>query len=248
MTKTFLNRSLAVVCLLLAAGHVLAADAAGRIDSLGDVIAAGGIALKVILVLSAVTVFLVIYFLLSLRASVLMPGSFVEAASEAARDGDVEALRTACRNSSSAASKVMSAATEQMEVTGRTDYLAVRDAVEDEGARQASALWQRLQYLMDVAAVAPMVGLLGTVFGMLESFAGMKTEVGAVRPDTLAQGVSKALITTAGGLIVGIAALILYALFRGRLTQLVARFEDQCGLLLRQLVASTTGNSGNQSR
>jgi len=66
----------------------------------------------------------------------------------------------------------------------------------------------------------------------------MKTEVGAVRPDTLAQGVSKALITTAGGLIVGIAALILYAIFRGRVSQLVARLEEQCGLLLRQFVGA----------
>jgi biopolymer transport protein ExbB len=242
-SKTLANRA-AFFAALLAGLPLLAAEATPQIDSFGDVIAAGGLAFKVILALSAITVFLVLYFLLSLRASVLTPAGFLEQASEAAREGDVEALRAACRNNGSAAAKVMAAATEQIDATGRSDYLAIRDAVEDEGGRQANAIWQRLQYLMDIAAVAPMVGLLGTVFGMLESFASMETEVGAVRPDTLAQGVSKALITTAGGLIVGILALILFALFRGRVTQLVARLEDQCGLLMRQLVAGT-GKAGN---
>lgn len=243
MKKKLSALSLSVASFLLG-GMQVSAETVTELDSLGGVIAAGGIALKVIFALSAVALFLVVYFLLSLRASVLMPSAFLEEASEAVRDGDVEALRTSCRNNGSAASRIMAAATEQIVVTGRTDYLAVRDAVEDEGARQAGALWQRLQYMMDIAAVAPMVGLLGTVFGMLESFSGMKTEVGAVRPDTLAQGVSKALITTAGGLIVGIAALILYAIFRGRVAQLVARLEEQCGTLLRQLVAGKTETGG----
>lgn len=243
MRNTYVNSCLVFIFLLLFTAPAMAAEGVTAIDSFGDVLAAGGIALKVILVLSAVTVFLVIYFILSFRSSVLLPPGFVEQASEAAREGDVDSLRSACRNSNSAGSKVMLAATEQMAVTGRTDYLAIRDAVEDEGARQASSLWQRLQYLMDIAAVAPMVGLLGTVFGMLDSFMRAEVDVG-VRALSLSQGVAKALITTAGGLIVGIAALILYAIFRGRVAQIVARFEDQCGLMLRQLVASSSASEG----
>jgi biopolymer transport protein ExbB len=240
MNKELFKRLLATAVLFMSSVHAMAAEGVTEIDSFGDVLAAGGIALKIILVLSAATVFLVIYFILSFRSSVLLPTGFLEQASEAAREGDVDALRSACRNSNSAGSKVMLAAAEQMAVTGRTDYLAIRDAVEDEGGRQANALWQRLQYLMDIAAVAPMVGLLGTVFGMLQSFMSAEVDVG-VRALSLSQGVAKALITTAGGLIVGIAALILYAVFRGRVALIVARFEDQCGLMLRQLVASASG-------
>ncbi|MDT8390192.1 MAG: MotA/TolQ/ExbB proton channel family protein [Lentisphaeria bacterium] len=221
------------------AGIVQAAEGGNKtIDSFGDVIAVGGPALKIIILLSAVVVFLVIYFLLSMRAGVLTPALFIEQASEAARNGDVDALRNICRTNPSPAAKVMAAATEEIDVTGRVDYLAVRDAVEDEGGRQADMLWSRLQYLMDIAGVAPMVGLLGTVFGMLKAFSRMETEVGAVRPDTLAEGVSQALITTAGGLIVGIGALILYAVFRGRVGHLVAKLEDRCGQLTRQLIAN----------
>lgn len=243
--KFFVKRFLSACGLLALSGVARAADAAEgdiqTIASFRDVIEVGGPALKVILLLSAVAVFLVIYFLLSMRRSVLIPAEFIDQASEAARNGDVEALRNACRQSASATAKVMAVATEEIEVTGRVDYLAVRDAVEDEGGRQADILWSRLQYLMDIAGVAPMVGLLGTVFGMLKAFSRMETEVGAVRPDTLAAGVSQALVTTAGGLIVGIGALILYAIFRGRVGHLVARLEDQCGQLTRQLIANQPG-------
>lgn len=240
--KVLFKRFLNGLAALGLTGVVQAAEETNRaIDSFGDVITVGGPALKIIILLSAVAIFLVIYFLLSMRTAVLTPALFIEQASEAARNGDVESLRNICRTSPSAAAKVMAVATEEIEVTGRVDYLAVRDAVEDEGGRQADILWSRLQYLMDIAGVAPMVGLLGTVFGMLKAFSRMETEVGAVRPDTLAEGVSQALITTAGGLIVGIAALILYAIFRGRVGHLVAKLEDQCGQLTRQLIANQPG-------
>lgn len=239
MMQMLIKRVFYALSFFMLSAPLLAAESTRDIGSFSEVMEAGGWAFKVILVLSAVTVFLVVYFLLSMRAAVLLPRDFIAQAAEATRDGDVEALRTACRNSNAPAARILAAATEEITVTGRTDYLAVRDAVEDEGARQANVLWSRLQYMMDIAGIAPMVGLLGTVFGMLDSFSGMKIDVGAVRPDSLAQGVSKALITTAGGLIVGIAALILYAIFRGRVGRLIAKLEDQCGLLMRQLIAAT---------
>jgi biopolymer transport protein ExbB len=157
---------------------------------------------------------------------------------QAAEDGDLEALQAACAAHTCPAARIMAAATEQMMVAERVDYMAARDAIEDEGARQAGFLWQRLQYLMDVAVISPMVGLLGTVLGMLQSFAEMEVDIGAVRPATLSQGVAKALITTAGGLIVGIAAMVLYAIFRGRVNQLIGRLEENCGVILRRFISS----------
>jgi biopolymer transport protein ExbB len=206
-----------------------------QISSFADVIRAGGWPMYVIIALSAVGLFLVIFYLLTFRAGVLFPRAFMREAAETADRGDAEALKIVCRMHRSPAASIMNAAAEQMTATSRMDYMAVRDAIEDEGSRQAGMLWQRLQYLMDVAVIAPMVGLLGTVLGMLQSFASMKTELGAVRPATLSQGVAQALITTAAGLIVGIAAMILYAIFRGRVSQLIARMEEACSLLLRKL-------------
>lgn len=203
-----------------------------------DIIEAGGWPMQVILVLSVVMTFLVILFLFTLRGNVLFPKRFVQEAMDAADEGDIEALEAICHDNDSPASKIVGAAVEQMAGEQRVDYMVIRDAIEDEGGRQASVLWQRIQYLQDIAVIAPMVGLLGTVLGMLESFAGMRTELGAVgiKPEMLAQGVSKALITTAGGLVVGILAMILYAIFRGRVNKLIAGLESACSHVLRRFM------------
>lgn len=219
------------------------ADNEAGFNTLREILQAGGVPLYFIVLLSIAALFLVLFFLFTFRTSVLVPRKFIQEADEAASDGDIEAVKAACRTDKSAASRIISSAAEQIEATGQADYFTVRDAVEDEGSRQSNVLWQRLQYLMDVAVVAPMVGLLGTVLGMLDSFAGMETELGAVKPVTVSQGVAKALITTAGGLFVGIAAMILYALFRGRLNKLITHLEVTCNSILRRMVENLKKSS-----
>jgi len=238
---------------VLISGAAPAAGDAGAGDpSLLDVaLESGGWTIYVLVGLSVFATFLVVIYLLTLRANVLYPKAFVRDAQDAAEAGDIEALVAICRENDSPASRIIGAAAEQMGGAQRTDYLIVRDAIEDEGAREASLLWQRIQYLLDVAVVAPMVGLLGTVLGMLDSFGGVKAELGrlgsaavtetgamAVSPTDLAHGVSKALITTAGGLIVGIGAMVLYAFFRGRVGKLVSGLESACSRILRRFVTN----------
>ncbi len=240
---TFLNRGLWLGFL----GVALQAGAATQqqaqqLTTFRQIIEAGGVTMEFIIALSVLATFLVIFFLFSLRAGVLYPRSFLQEAEDAAAEGDLEAFRALCESNSSTAARILEAAAEQMEASGSVEYSVVRDALEDEGARQASLLWQRIQYLLDIAVVAPMLGLLGTVIGMLQSFSGLQLQVGSVIPQTLAKGVAKALITTAGGRIVGMAAMILYALFRGRLNKLIGNLEAACGRVLRQLISATSGS------
>jgi biopolymer transport protein ExbB len=218
------------------AGAAEAADAG--LNTFQDVIEAGGWPMQVIIIMSIIALFLVFYFIFTLRAQAIFPSALLREAEDAAAEGDIEALEAICQGNNSAAAKIIYAAAEHVQRDPRADYSIIRDAVEDEGARQAGMLWQRIQYLMDIAMVAPMVGLLGTVLGMLHSFAKLRTAVGGVMPTSLAQGVSQALITTAGGLIVGILATILYALFRGRVNTLVSGLESSCNRVLRQFVSS----------
>ncbi len=207
-----------------------------QLQNFRDLIETGGWTMYVIIALSALTTFFVLLFLFTLRANALFPKSFIREAEDAAEEGDIEALQALCEENDSAAARIIGAAAEQMAGEQRADYMIVRDGIEDEGGRQAGHLWQRIQYLLDIAVVAPMVGLLGTVLGMLESFSGLKMEVGAVKPVELAQGVSKALVTTASGLTVGIAAMILYAIFRGRVNKLISELEHACSRVLRRLL------------
>ncbi|MFW5802644.1 MAG: MotA/TolQ/ExbB proton channel family protein [Verrucomicrobiota bacterium] len=217
-----------------------------ELNTFRDVLAAGGWPMDVLILLSILAIALVVFFLLSLRSPVLHPRAFMRQAENAAMEGDVEALQSICERSSCAAARVLKAACEHMLPDMGGDYAIVRDAIEDEGARQAGVLWQRIQYLMDIAVIAPMVGLLGTVLGMLDSFAGMNMEVGGVNPISLSGGISKALVTTAGGLVVGIAAMVLYSLFRGRVNRLVSGLETATNEVLRLYIRNRNSTSAGE--
>ncbi len=102
----------------------------------------------------------------------------------------------------------------------------VRDATQTEGSRQAGMLTSRITYLADIGSLAPMVGLLGTVIGMIKAFLEISGgEVQGVRQMGLAEGVSEALIATACGLAISIVALAFYSFFRGRVQKYIGELE-----------------------
>jgi biopolymer transport protein ExbB len=102
----------------------------------------------------------------------------------------------------------------------------IREVAQAEGSHQAGLLTSRITYLADIGAIAPMVGLLGTVFGMIEAFYRISSgEVAGVREMGMAEGVSKALIATAGGLAISIPSLTFYSIFRGRVQKYVSELE-----------------------
>ena len=90
------------------------------------------------------------------------------------------------------------------------------EAIQHEGKARIGRLWQNLSYLGDMAVIAPMIGLLGTVLGMIQAFNFVAFQTGVVKPVLLAQGLAKAMITTAFGLIIGIPVMAFYAYFRGK--------------------------------
>ena len=204
-----------------------------------DIMVRGGWLMNVIAGLSLLAIALLFFYLLTMRQGTLYPRSFIMEAQDAAEDGDLEGLRDLCLNNGSCAAKIIGAALEQCEDGHVAEHVVLRDAMEDEGGRQAGMLWQRLQYLMDIAVIAPMVGLLGTVWGMMVSFSGLESGVSMInKADTLANGVSQAMYTTFGGLIVGIFAMAMYDLMRGRLNKLIGGMESACNSVLRRLSAS----------
>ena len=96
-----------------------------------------------------------------------------------------------------------------------------------EGSRIAERAFAAVDWLADIAAIAPLVGLLGTVLGMFQAFGGIATDVAAgAKPVVLAQGVSQAIVTTIFGLAVAIPSLVLHAMFRRRAMKLIAKLEE----------------------
>ena len=97
------------------------------------------------------------------------------------------------------------------------------------GARIAARAFGIVDWLADVAAIAPLVGLLGTVLGMFRAFGGIASDVSAgAKPVVLAQGVSQAIVTTIFGLVVAIPALACYAILRRRCQKRIAELEEAC--------------------
>ena len=109
-----------------------------------------------------------------------------------------------------------------------------KESIEDVGRHVTLSLEQNLNTLGTIAAISPLLGLLGTVFGMIKVFAVITTE-GVGNPETLAGGISVALITTATGLIVAIPSLIFYRYFRGKINVLVVDMEQEAMKLIEIL-------------
>jgi biopolymer transport protein ExbB len=145
---------------------------------------------------------------------------------EKIRAGDLDDARRICEYHSCPLSSVALAALDYRRHVTEGEQAMVRDVIEGEGGRQAESIMGQTQYLLDIAVISPMVGLLGTVFGMLKAFSTVATDIASAKPVALAAGVSQALVTTAYGLIVGIPAMTFYAYFRRRASKLVSLLES----------------------
>ena len=99
-------------------------------------------------------------------------------------------------------------------------------AVETAGAHVAERIQGAVDWLADIAAIAPLVGLLGTVLGMYQAFGGIASDLAAnARPVVLAQGVSQAIVTTMFGLVVSIPCLVFHAMLRRRAAKRISGLE-----------------------
>ncbi len=207
----------------------------GSTKSLWDMLLAGGPLLFPIVLCSFVLLLVVFERTVSLRRSRVVPRLFSERfllqISEGALDRP-EALRR-CLEDDSHVADVFAAAVRKW---GKP-AVEVEQAVLDEGERSANHMRRFLRVINGVATVCPLMGLLGTVWGMMEAFEAIAGSSAMGRPDLLAGGISGALLSTAAGLSVAIPALILYLWFVGRVDMLVMEI-DQRGQDLVNLISA----------
>ena len=101
----------------------------------------------------------------------------------------------------------------------------IREAIEDAGRLEIPRLERYLGVLATVASISPLLGLLGTVAGMIKAFAQIQAKMGVVNPSDLAEGIGNALITTAAGLVVAIPTLVLYNYFVAKVDSMIFDME-----------------------
>ncbi|MEC9043624.1 MAG: MotA/TolQ/ExbB proton channel family protein [Verrucomicrobiota bacterium] len=199
--------------------------------------------------LSIAAVFLIIFYTLTVRKGAVVSGRFMRSADSLIRKQDYIGLLKICNRQDQCISRITAKTVEFATKNPLASFEEVREVTEAEGSRQASLLHQRIQYLADIGAIAPMVGLLGTVVGMIKAFREIAQHsfVGS-KQTGLASGVSEALLTTAGGLCIGIPALIFYSLFRGKVQGLVAELEAASTHIMALLAAQYKRASISKAR
>ncbi len=183
-----------------------------------QIINAGGVVGLLIILLSIAAVALVIEHSLMLRAAVLMPPGLADEVRGLVAGGRTAQAAELCQARPSFLAGVLSDGLAEVE----GGWPAVEKAIEDSLAQHTARLVRKVEYLSVIANVAPMLGLLGTVMGMIVAFREVAETQGAARAADLAEGIYLALVTTVEGLVVAIPTLGALAVLRNRLDQLVA--------------------------
>lgn len=178
-----------------------------------------GIAIMIVLFgLSITALALVVEHWLAIRADVLMPSGLADQVHKRLSQGDLAGARQLCANNPSFLGFIVEAALAEVE----GGWTAVEKGLEDAAAEQAARLYRKIEYLSVIGNIAPMVGLLGTVVGMVLAFQEVASTQGAPRAAQLASGIYQALVTTVAGLVIAIPSLGFFAVFRNRVDQLAA--------------------------
>lgn len=195
----------------------------------------GGWLMWVLLAMSVAGVACCLYFLATLRVGAVVPLRLRRDLPKYLLADDPNEARRLCEDKPSPLSSVMLATLEAIRNAPKANAELIAKVAEAEGARQAEQIQGRTQWLLDIATIAPMVGLLGTVFGMLQAFGAVASDVAAAKPTLLAAGVSKAIVTTIFGLLVAIPAMAFYAYFRRRAGRIISALEGACAELVAVL-------------
>src|SRR5207248_5262864 len=173
-----------------------------------------------------VSVMLIIVYFLTIRRGAIVSRGFMATADALLRRRDYLGLLAVSNRHSEAVARVVQQVLDFTTKNPNADFQQVREIAETEGTRVASNLNNRVTYLADIGMIAPLLGLLGTVIGIISSFGALGADIGSARYVALSRGISQALFNTAAGLAIGIPAMIFYAFFRGRSQRLISELES----------------------
>jgi biopolymer transport protein ExbB len=192
-----------------------------------EVLAKGGLMMFPLGLLSVTMVILILIFLMTIRRNAIISDRFMNTAESMIRKCDFLSLVTLSNRRNECMARITQKTLDFISSNPGIPFENIREVAQTEGSRQAGMLTTRITYLADIGAIAPMIGLLGTVIGMIKSFIEISTGgKQGVREMGLAEGVSEALIATAGGLAISIVALGFYSFFRGRVHKYISELES----------------------
>jgi biopolymer transport protein ExbB len=185
---------------------------------------AGPVMIPLVL-LSIFFVMLIVVYLMTIRRGAVVSTGYMATADALLRKRDYLGLLAVSNRHGEAIARVVQKVLDFMTKNPQADLQQAREIAETEGTRVAANLNNRVIYLADIGMIAPLLGLLGTVFGIIHSFGALGADIGSARYVALSRGISEALVNTAAGLAIGIPAMMFYAFFRGRAQKLISELE-----------------------
>jgi len=239
-----MKKQILVFALLLMAGGVFAQEAATaagaepQVESqltLWGMIKTGGWAMWPLGFLSFFGVALIVQNLLALRPKSLLHTEMMPELIDNMLNDKIKESLIYCRKHSSMFTNVFGAGLERcLDVSGEYDFDKVKESVEEASVELLSKLMKPIDYLSIIGASAPMLGLLGTVSGMIKAFNAMGT-TGSADPARLAANIGEALITTATGLIIAIPSMFAFFAFKKGFQKTLATLGRNVGFLFDAL-------------
>ncbi len=187
-----------------------------------ELITAGGWLMAPIIACSIIAFAIIAERLWTLRIRRVIPSELAAQVWEWAKDKKLDVERMQTLRASSPLGRVLAAGLSNRNASREI----MKEAIEDTGRHVVHELERYINTLGTIAAISPLLGLLGTVIGMIKVFSAITTQ-GVGNPAALAGGISEALITTAAGMVVAIPSLMAYRYFRGKVALLVIRMEQQ---------------------
>lgn len=201
--------------------------------SLIDMFHAGGWAMYPLLALSVAGFGLIIFNFISIKPGTFWNDAVIDDLDKALQAGDVDKARQVCDENSMPVTTIVQAGLRRVDPADYNPQPA-KEAVEESSSEELATPFVYINYLSIVGTLSPMVGLLGTVSGMIKAFNAIAAE-GVGNPQALADNISEALITTATGMIIGIPAMFFFFFFKNRYGKITARIGRIVGDLFFSL-------------
>lgn len=229
------------ICLSLVLGSVAFAQGASEVQgeqiqktTLMQMIKQGGWSMYPLGLFSVLMVFFIVQNSLSLREKILLRPDMMPDFIRLMKDKKVLEAHTLCKENETLFTYVFAAGLERCSTTGDIDFSKVKEAVEEASTEEVTKYMKPIDYLSIIGATAPMLGLLGTVSGMIKAFSTIGAK-GMGKPEELAGNIGEALVTTATGLIIAIPAMLTYFYFRNNFIKSTATLGRNIGALLDTL-------------
>ena len=202
-------------------------------------VAGGWLVWIVLLPMSALAIQLVVQNSLLLRRRKLLPEEEIDQVRKKIKNGDAEAALTYIDKKESLLARTLQAGLSQCSAGREAMENVMVEMIEE----QSTGLMRKIEWLNVVGNVAPMIGLFGTVWGMIDAFNGIVEAGGQPEPVDLADGISVALVTTWWGLVVAIPALAAYGFFRNRIDTFAAETAVTAEDILKGMQATESRNA-----